>query len=434
MTQEVSKNIDEFISRYSKEYDFYEQSARLVTQLLDKELESTGIPAIVTFRAKSPKRLKKKLEDRSEDKDYKTIDDIYKDIVDLAGVRVALYFPAQRKQLEKLIRQHFHVIGNPKEFPEPKESKESPTTKKLSDTNYKKRFSGYWATHYRVRLCEESLNEASKRYAEALVEIQVGSVLMHAWAEVEHDLVYKPRGNLSEDEHAILDELNGLVIAGEIALERLQKAGTGKKFSNHYFLAAFLLEEASNFLQNPAIEATLGKVDLLYLFLCELDLTKPELDLTDPKKLGLYIKSLSDNTKLPDNTELRPLSEQIIDKLLEGGQEYYDAYDRARSKFDLKSRSQILGEFLSEWIKFEQMSIKKREQLEPEEKPALRGSPFTNLESFVPKDYIPEINKIRRLRNNLVHGVETHDTRDIDEATRRLKEIVNAIKPASATL
>jgi ppGpp synthetase/RelA/SpoT-type nucleotidyltranferase len=25
-----------------------------------------------------------------------------------------------------------------------------------------------------------------------MVEIQVASVLMHAWAEVEHDLVYKP--------------------------------------------------------------------------------------------------------------------------------------------------------------------------------------------------------------------------------------------------
>ena len=48
---------------------------------------------------------------------------------------------------------------------------------------------------------------------------------MHAWSEVEHDLAYKPfSGELSEDEHAILDEINGLVLAGEIALERLQKA------------------------------------------------------------------------------------------------------------------------------------------------------------------------------------------------------------------
>ena len=47
---------------------------------------------------------------------------------------------------------------------------------------------------------------------------------MHAWSEVEHDLVYKPlAGDLSEEELAILDEINGLVLTGEIALERLQK-------------------------------------------------------------------------------------------------------------------------------------------------------------------------------------------------------------------
>jgi ppGpp synthetase/RelA/SpoT-type nucleotidyltranferase len=70
------------------------------------------------------------------------------------------------------------------------------------------------------------LSDAQKRYAEARAEIQVASVLMHAWSEVNHDLAYKPlQGELSEDEYSILDELNGLVIAGEIALERLQRAG-----------------------------------------------------------------------------------------------------------------------------------------------------------------------------------------------------------------
>lgn len=70
-----------------------------------------------------------------------------------------------------------------------------------------------------MQLRDVSLSEAQKRYAEARVEIQVASVVMHAWAEVEHDLVYKPlAGELSQDEYAILDELNGLVMAGEIAL------------------------------------------------------------------------------------------------------------------------------------------------------------------------------------------------------------------------
>src|SRR5262249_30897797 len=150
----------------------------------------------------------------------------------------------------------FVLTAPAKEFP----AQSSPPT-------YSKRFSGYWATHYRVQLRESSLNDAQKRYAEARIEIQVASVLMHAWAEVEHDLVYKPlQGNLSQDEYAILDELNGLVIAGEIALERLQRAGearvasTGRLFNNHYELATYLLTQASEIIKGPLGDNALGRV------------------------------------------------------------------------------------------------------------------------------------------------------------------------------
>ena len=85
-------------------------------------------------------------------------------------------------------------------------------------------------TRVRIQLKDNSLQDTQKRYVNSKTEIQVASVLMHAWSEVEHDLVYKPlNGTLSEEELAILDELNGLVLAGEIALERLQIAGTARK-------------------------------------------------------------------------------------------------------------------------------------------------------------------------------------------------------------
>ena len=66
--------------------------------------------------------------------------------------------------------------------------------------------------------------ESDKRYTEARVEVQVASVLMHAWSEVEHDLIYKPlEGELSH--YDVTHMLNGLVASGEIALEQLQRAG-----------------------------------------------------------------------------------------------------------------------------------------------------------------------------------------------------------------
>jgi len=125
-----------------------------------------------------------------------------------------------------------------------------------------------------VQLRDVALSESEKRYADARVEVQVASVLMHAWSEVEHDLVYKPlQGALSTEEYAILDELNGLVMAGEIALERLQKAGekriadAGHAFSDQYDLTTFLLSRMPSEAGSYSADAALGRVDMLYDFL-----------------------------------------------------------------------------------------------------------------------------------------------------------------------
>ena len=336
--------ISEFVTRYRKEYDFYEQACRMAAQVLDSNLQSTGVRAIVTSRAKNPARLEVKARQRAEKKQYISVEEIYEDIVDLAGVRVALYFPAEREEVGRVVRSLFALVSEPKEFPTP------------GQPSYKKRFSGYWATHYRVRVTENLLNESQKRYAEANVEIQVASVLMHAWSEVEHDLVYKPmQGQLSEEEYAILDELNGLVLAGEIALERLQRAGEqrisehDRKYTNHYDLASSLLELAREKLTEQNIHASaLGRVDLLFALLRDLNLGTPE-------NLARYIDALH------SDLERRPLAEQVIDQILSEDPARYSAYERIRA-LDVSllsvntpglsgaTQAQEIGNFISTWV------------------------------------------------------------------------------------
>src|SRR5437773_6347496 len=108
---------EEFIGRYRKEYDFYDQAARLVAQTLEVNLQTAGIRSMVTSRAKSVARLETKVRQRSGQKAYRRVEDIYDDIVDLAGVRVALYFPGEREQVDTLIKNLLAVLGTPKEFP-----------------------------------------------------------------------------------------------------------------------------------------------------------------------------------------------------------------------------------------------------------------------------------------------------------------------------
>jgi len=75
--------INDFIKRYKKEYDFYNNLAKKACSLLEDELVNAGVRAIVSYRAKGIDSLKRKLEKRSSDtniKPYNKADDIYNDI------------------------------------------------------------------------------------------------------------------------------------------------------------------------------------------------------------------------------------------------------------------------------------------------------------------------------------------------------------------
>lgn len=420
--------IEEFLARYRKEYDYYDQVARLVAQVLESDLQAAGIRSMVTSRAKGLARLEAKLHQRADAKKYSSIDDIYDDIVDLAGARIAMYFPAEDDQVGRLIRQRFVIIGTPKSFPDG------------SPPPYDKRFSGYRATHYRVQLQESSLSETQKRYAvaEAKAEIQVASVLMHAWAEVEHDLVYKPlQGSLSQEEYAILDELNGLMLAGEIALERLQKAGEsrvaagGRPFSNHYDLAAHLLDKAGEALRSEITDSVLGRVDLLFEMLGKLDKKTPD-------HLDAYIKALH------ADLERRPIAEQIIDQLLAEDESRYPIYEQIRARHAgsgfplagaderIQAANQNIVDFLAEWTRLERLLREFVRQIPDRQGIFLPSSKAIEQLGLLDPATRGEFDRIRRLRNNLVHGVETPDPADLREAVERLRQITQSLETQTA--
>ena len=58
--------IDSFISRYVREFDYYQEAARLRAQQCEADLEQSGVRCIVTYRAKRVDRLREKVEDRDK--------------------------------------------------------------------------------------------------------------------------------------------------------------------------------------------------------------------------------------------------------------------------------------------------------------------------------------------------------------------------------
>lgn len=416
--------IDSFISHYMREFDFYDQVARLAELQLRVSLQQAGIRAIVTSRAKSVDRLEDKVRQRNEKEKYKTLADIYNDIVDLAGVRVALYFPGERDQVGKIIGNLFSMATEPKEF-----SGDSPP---IESSIPDKRFAGYFATHYRVKLQSESLDDTQQRYTSSLVEIQVASVFMHAWAEVEHDLVYKPlRGELSDQEHKILDQLNGIALAGESALELLQAALENRlakynqPFTNHYELAAYLLENSKNLFVGEASDAVLGRIDRLFLLLVELDLAYPA-------GLAPYLNDLK------DVTEGRPLADQLIERLVTD-KDRYSLYFQIRDERDRRNQFQItrghvdrsdvddvIGRFVNTWISFEE---RLRDLVNSRMQRSYRGMPpvsaITESQLFSGAT-LETIDYLRKFRNNLIHGIEIPEPDFINRMTERLEELLKS--------
>jgi ppGpp synthetase/RelA/SpoT-type nucleotidyltranferase len=340
------KPIDDFIARYGRELDYYQQLARICREQCEIHIEQTGVRAIVTARAKQPGRLRVKLNKRNDTKSYANVDAIYDDIVDLAGVRIALYFPGDKEELDRIIKRLFD-LKHVKVFPE-----NQPQTNGPYGLG---RFSGYHATHYRVRLKEDSLNELDKRYAQGHIEIQVASVLMHAWAEINHDLVYKPMsGDLSSIEQKMLESVNGLVMSGEVSLETLQQAlkervkQAQKPFSNHFELAAYLYDLAVQTSRGTGSEPQVGRVDILFAFLNKAGLNQP---LQLQEMLGA----------LEAATDTEAVSQRLVDAILSNKPELSDIYLKVKrdagernpygipSDIQASPNEKALGRFMKRW-------------------------------------------------------------------------------------
>ncbi|CAG8954811.1 hypothetical protein HYFRA_00004736 [Hymenoscyphus fraxineus] len=331
--------IASFITDWVQIKYFYEKAASLAHELCETLLASNGIRAIVTHRVKQGNRLEAKLRERvrSQRKNYRSSLQIRDEIVDLAGVRIALYFPSDAEKIKNIMHEAFADV-NHKPFPE-EEEKEMSTISTPSSYGtsfaFKQRFEGYRADHYRVKMRIDNLSTKKQREdfqaSNPVIEIQVASVLMHAWAEIDHDLVYKTltSGPASREERRLLDATNGLVHTGEVLLQQLQTAmDTRVKYQKEPFRDKF---ELQHFLrtQVKAPRASTEHLDILFFVL-------KATNLNSPWKLGEKLEGFVIPSGSTDSIALAIL-ENVLELLGE---------DQSKgSNLFLKSRSVDVDEF-----------------------------------------------------------------------------------------
>ncbi|RLL97210.1 hypothetical protein CFD26_106181 [Aspergillus turcosus] len=240
MTASTSAIIEDFVASYEKQRGLYNHIAMAARKICEAALERHHIPCLVSHRAKETASLRKKLYARQllRDHVFSSREEIKSDICDLAGVRIALYYPRHGEEVKNILDSEFTVLEN-KTF-------NRMGIDEAIHGGYDRWFPGYCAKHYRVHLKNGTVNQEGVPIHNTKVEIQVVSVLRHVWAEVEHDVVYKGKLRASRDDHRILDGLSGAVFLGECFLDQLYQSQVAKVttddkgFETVYALGSFL--------------------------------------------------------------------------------------------------------------------------------------------------------------------------------------------------
>ena len=167
-TTDQKRLLDEYEAARGPYNDFARSLAGLIENLLSHQKIQTHS---VSFRGKDLASLAGKL--RRPDKSYGHLTDI----TDLAGVRVTTYFADDVDSVAALLSSEFSV-----------DQKASIDKRQFADPNQ----FGYRSLHYVLSFNASRAGLAEYRnFSDFKCEVQVRSILQHAWAEIEHDLGYK---------------------------------------------------------------------------------------------------------------------------------------------------------------------------------------------------------------------------------------------------
>lgn len=160
------------INRYKQEYDSYVKYAQIIKDILDKACSIYAPEAIVKVRAKTIYGFAEKAIRKFEK--YKNP---VEQITDLCGARVITQTPAEAETFCRFIENNFIIDWE--------------NSLDVSGRLDKNEF-GYRAIHYVITLPQDPvLGVLAKDIGERKAEIQVRTLLQHAWSEITHQRIYK---------------------------------------------------------------------------------------------------------------------------------------------------------------------------------------------------------------------------------------------------
>ena len=173
-----------------------------MTTLLKDLIESESIQIHqVSSRLKERNSLEGKI-DRKQNA-YHSLDDI----TDIVGIRIITYLESDVDLIADIIANEFEI-----------DEKNSIDKRKLKSDQF-----GYRSLHFVLSCKKERIKLAEyKRFNNLKFEIQIRSILQHAWAEIEHDLGYKGFTSIPDNSKRSFNRLAALLESADLEFVRLK--------------------------------------------------------------------------------------------------------------------------------------------------------------------------------------------------------------------
>lgn len=168
-------HLDEYQSKHFPTYEAFASTVRFIIEQALGEVDDLPRPQSIQWRAKSIESVRRRLSE-AEKLDTQILEQLRRD---LAGVRIVFYTnnDVDRFLNSRLIHENFEIEEDSAKVHHPIPGSED---------------SKYRGVHYTVRLRADRTNLPEyRRFAGLRCEIQIQTILNHAWSETSHDIVYK---------------------------------------------------------------------------------------------------------------------------------------------------------------------------------------------------------------------------------------------------
>lgn len=202
------EKVDQSVKQYEELIPMYYSYSETIRNILNSSLpKELGIQT-VQYRAKTKESFKKKASKLDENDETKLrYPNPLIEITDLAGIRVITFFPKSIERICDIISREFELLEK----------------KDIGEERFNQGRFGYQSIHHLVKMHPQR-NELTeyKKFNGMIAEIQVRTILQHAWAEMEHDIQYKSLEQIPKTIKKRFISLAGLIEIADREFQAIQ--------------------------------------------------------------------------------------------------------------------------------------------------------------------------------------------------------------------